>query len=59
MSLSTEKKHTHEHGEQACGCQEGQGGSGRDWEFGVSRCKLLHLKWINNEIMLYSSGNYI
>ena len=23
------------------------GGSGMDWEFGVSRCKLLHLEWIS------------
>ena len=33
--------------------------SGMDWEFGVGRCKLLHLEWINNEVLLYSSGNYI
>lgn len=59
MNLSTEKKQTHGHGEQTCGCQEGGGGSGRDWEFGVSRCKLLHSEWISNEILLYSTGNYI
>ena len=59
MNLSTEKKQTHGHGEQAWGCQEGGGGSGRDWEFGVSRCKLLHSEWISNEILLYSTGNYI
>ena len=34
-------------------------GMGRTWEFGVSRCQLLHLKWINNEVLLYSTGNYI
>ena len=34
-------------------------GSGMDWEFGVSRCKLLHLEWISNEILLYSTGNNI
>ena len=27
-----------------------------DWEFGVNRCKLLPLEWINNEILLYSTG---
>ena len=42
-----------------CGCQGGGGGSGMDWEFAVSRCKLLHLEWINNEVLLYSTGNYI
>ena len=36
-----------------------RGGSGMDWEFGVRRCKLLHLEWINNEVLLYSTGNYI
>ena len=40
MNLSTVKKKTHVHGEQTCDCQGGQGGSGMDWEFGVSRCKL-------------------
>ena len=28
-------------------------------EFGLSRCKLLHLEWIGNEVLLYSTGNYI
>ena len=35
------------------------GGWGTDWELGVSRCKLLHLEWISNEVLLYSTGNYI
>ena len=59
MNLSTEKKQTHGHGEQTCGCQGGGKGSGMDWDFGVSRYKLLHLEWISNEILLYSTGNYI
>ena len=29
------------------------------WEFGISRCKLLYVDWINNKILLYSTGNYI
>ena len=33
--------------------------SGMDWEFGVSRCKLLCLEWISSEVLLYSMGNYI
>ena len=37
MNLSTEKKQTHAQGEQTCGCQGGEGGSGMDWEFGVCR----------------------
>ena len=34
-------------------------GGGMEWEFGVSRCKLLHLEWINDKVLLYSTGNYI
>ena len=30
-----------------------------DWESVVNRCKQLHLEWISNEILLYSTGNYI
>ena len=37
----------------------GHGESERDWEFGVRRCKLLLLEWIRNEVLLYSTGNYI
>lgn len=29
-----------------------------DREFGVDRCKALHLEWISNSILLYSRGNY-
>ena len=30
-----------------------------DGEFGVNRCKLLHLEWISIEVLLYSTGNSI
>ena len=29
------------------------------WEFGISRCKLLYIEWINNKEILCSTGNYI
>ena len=35
------------------------GGSGMDGELGVSRCKLLHVELANNEVLPYSTGNYI
>ena len=35
------------------------GGSGMYWEFGASRCKLLHLEWIYNKGPPYSTGNYV
>ena len=52
-------KETHGLGEQTCGCQGGGGGGGMDWESGVNRGKPLHLEWISNAILLYSTGNYI
>ena len=44
MNLPTKQKQTHRHGEQTCGYQGREGGTGMDWEFGVSRCRLLHLE---------------
>ena len=39
---------------------KGEGGGRRvDWELGISRCKLVYTEWINNNILLYSSGKYI
>ena len=39
---------------------KGKGGGGEiDWRFGTSRCKLLYMKQINSEVLLYSTGNYI
>ena len=59
MNLSMKQKETHRHREQTYGCQ-GQGcGGGMDWEFEISRCKLLYREWINNKVLLYSTGNYI
>ena len=59
MNLSIEQKQTHRHGQQTCGCQGGGGGIGMYWEFGVHRCKLLYLDWIDNEVLLYSTRNYV
>ena len=57
MNLSTEKKQIYGLRKQTCGCQGlGGGEAGMDWEFGVSRCKLLHLEWVSNGILLYSTG---
>ena len=38
-----------------------QGGGGKDWKYGISRCKLLYTGWINNKVSLYmySTGNDI
>ena len=38
----------------------GRGSEGRmDREFGINRCKLLYIGWINSKVPLYSTGNYI
>ena len=39
----------------AKGGSVGRGGLG----VGISRYKLLHIGWINNKVLLYSTGNYI
>ena len=30
-----------------------------NWEFGISRHKLVNIEQINNKVLLYSTGNYI
>ena len=37
----------------------GVGWGGMDWEFQVSKRKLLYIGRINNKVLLYSTGNYI
>ena len=54
MDPSTKQTHR----EQTCSCQRKGGGGGTDWEFEISRCKLLPIGWIN-KVLLYSTGNYI
>ena len=47
------------HGEQTCGFQGGGGWSRTDEEFGVKRCKRLHLDWVDHEVLLFRTGNYV
>ena len=44
--LPTKQKPTHRPRERLCV------GGVKDWEFGISRYKLLHTEWINNEVRL-------
>ena len=62
MNLSRKQKQIHRHREEIFGCQGegdtgGGGGEGKDWEFEVSRFKLVYIQWINNKVLLYSMGN--
>ena len=60
MNLFTKQKQTHSHREKDLWLPKRSGRGGvLDWEFGISRCKLLHIEWINNKLLLYSIGNYI
>ena len=43
MNLSMKQKQTHRHRKQAYGYQKGMGG-GINWEFGISRYKLVYIK---------------
>ena len=29
------------------------------WEFGIGRCNLLYIEWMNNKVLLYHIGNSI
>ena len=37
--------------------EEGEGGNGMDGEFGIGGCKLLHLEWMGNGVLLYCTEN--
>ena len=39
--------------------RERGGGGGKNWEFGISRHKLSYIGWIDNKVLLYSTGNYV
>ena len=58
MSLSMKQKQTHSHREQTCGCQGGVVGGGM-WEVGVSRGEMFHPEWVNKNVLLYSTRNYM
>ena len=44
------------HRDQTCGVKGERLSGGMDWEFGVSRCKLLHAGWINNRSYCLALG---
>ena len=55
MNLATKKKQTHRHREQTF--PRGQGW--REERFGSSKCEFLYIGWINNKVLLYSTGDCI
>ena len=59
MNISTKHKQTHRHRETDLWLSRRRvDRRGIDWKFGLNRCKLLYIEWINNKVLLYSTGNY-
>ena len=61
MNWSTKQKQTHRHRKQTSSCQEGRGW-GREGLTGnseIAGCKLLYIEWVNNQVLLYGTRNYI
>ena len=53
INENMKQKQAHKYREQIYGCQ-GQGREGKDWEVGISRCKLVYIGWIN-KVRQYST----
>ena len=53
MTLPTEQKLTARHREQIYHCW-GEGDGEMCWEFGVGGCKLFHVEWVKNRVLMYS-----
>ena len=51
MNLSTKQKETHSIENRLVVAKGEGGGGGKDWEFGVSRCKLVYIGRINNKVL--------
>ena len=60
INISTKQNQTHRYREQICGCQGGVGvGERRNGSLGLADANYYHIGWINNKVLLYSTGNYI
>ena len=57
MNLFAKWKYRHRHREQTYGHQGGKVRGGMNWETGIDIYKLLCIKEITNENLLYSTGN--
>ena len=58
MDLFTKQKKTHRHRKQTYDYQKEKGRGGINWEFEINRYRLPNIKQINNNDLLYSTGNY-
>ena len=58
MNLPTKQKRLTDT-ESRLTAAQGREEGGVDWESGVGGCKLSHLQYRKDEVLLYSTGNYI
>ena len=56
LSINTKQKQTCRQGEQTCGCQRAEAWVGWIGSQGLADTNYI---WINNKVLLYSTGNYI
>ena len=56
LNLSMKQKQTHRQRTDSWLPRGSGGGRGMDWEFGGGRCKLLHLEWKNNRVLMIAQG---
>jgi len=57
MDFLTNQKQTYREREEAVVAKRRVGGGSIAWEVKISRCKLLHAQWVNNKVLLHSTGN--
>ena len=57
--LITKQKQTFRHREQTVVNKGEEDGEGMEWDFGISRCKLVYTEWMKNKVVLQSTGNSI
>ena len=56
LNLFTKQKHTHRCRKQTYGYQREKGWRRINWEFGISKYRLLYIKQVNNKVLLYRIG---
>ena len=55
MNLSMKNKQTHKENRLVIAKRGGGNGGERTGEFRISRCKLLHVEWVNSNVLLHST----
>ena len=56
MNIPTKQKQAYRYREQTCGCQGGEAVGVENWQFGISRHKLIYIGWTSNQVILHSTA---